>query len=89
VHGHIVARGTPAPALALAADRVIHSDVAAARILEQLIRVVRYDVQRDGYDCVVLFGRSSADGVAADVPDCVPSGGLERVALAAESPARV
>jgi pilus assembly protein CpaF len=55
------------------------------RIVEQLIKVVRYDVRRDGYDCVVLFDRSGVDGAVADVPD----GDDEGVTPAAERPARV
>jgi len=60
-----------------------------ARIVEQLIRVVRYDVRRDGYDCVVLFDRAGADDAVPDVPEDADGGGDERVAPAAESPAHV
>ena len=59
------------------------------RIVEQLIKVVRYDVRRDGYDCVVLFDRAGADGAAPEMPESADGGGGEGVAVAAGSPAHV
>jgi pilus assembly protein CpaF len=72
--------------IAAAINFVLHlGRCRGKRIVEQLIRVARYDVRRDGYDCVVLFDRSGVDGAVADVPE----GGGEAVAPAAESPAHV
>jgi pilus assembly protein CpaF len=54
--------------IADAIDLVLHlGRRRGARVVEEVIRVERYDVQRDGYDRVVLF-----DGSAAAVDD--PSG---------------
>ncbi|HEY6358444.1 MAG TPA: ATPase, T2SS/T4P/T4SS family [Vicinamibacterales bacterium] len=59
------------------------------RIVEQLIKVVRYDVRRDGYDCEVLFDRADVDGAVPDRLEGADGGGSEGVAPAAERPAYV
>jgi len=76
--------------IAAAIHLVLHlGRCGGARIVEQLTRVERYDVHRDGYDCVALFERSGADDAVPEMPGGVDGGGGEGVAVAAESPAHV
>jgi pilus assembly protein CpaF len=76
--------------IATAINLVLHlGRCGGARIVEQLTRVLRYDVRRDGYDCVALFERAVADGAAPEMPESADGGGGEGVAVAAGSPAHV